>query len=222
MLFTKIFKSGMLRRLLFTFALVISVVTSSVQAQVIDSVRKALTYKPHIVFGLNGKTSIVSGDPYRTMRLFTGLDYNKKIRFELAYNYMPLPAVDKVVVNRTDTITKVNNLRYLGFQTEYTFFRKNRWKLSYPVQIGIGRNRYTERINGSLNVVRKPIVLPVELGVNAVYLLTDWFGLKAGMGVRMSFGKSFSTLSGPYSNFGLALYPGELYGQIKAKTIKLN
>lgn len=218
MLFAKIFNSPMLRRLLFTFALVISIVTSVVQAQVMDSVKKALTYKPRIVFGLNGRISTVSGDPHRTMRLFTGLDYNKKVRFELAYNFMPLPAVNHETINTVDSLTQVNSLNYLGLQVEYTFFRKNHWKLSYPLQIGIGRNRYTERINGDLRVASKLPVVPIELGVNAVYLFTDWVGLKAGMGVRMSFGKSFSTLSGPYSNFGIALYAGELYRQIKAKT----
>jgi len=61
------------------------------------------------------------------------------------------------------------------------------------------------------------IVVPMEGGLDVLYYFYDWIGIKAGMGVRMSFGKSFSTLSGPYYNLGIALYAGELYRKIKDK-----
>ncbi len=207
----------MIRRYLTIIALLFSVGMPVVQAQVIDSVKHALTFKPRWVFGLNSKTTTVSGDPYKTIRLFTGVEYNRKIRFEAAFNYMPLPAVNVTYRNNTDTLLETSDLKYFGLQTEYTFLRKNRWVLSYPIQLGIGQNRYTERVNGNLSVVRKKPVVPIELGANAVYLFTDWFGIKAGMGVRLSLGKSFSTLSGSYYNLGLALYAGELYKQVQAK-----
>ena len=207
----------MIRRYLTIIALLFSVGMPVVQAQVIDSVKHALTFKPRWVFGLNSKTTTVSGDPYKTIRLFTGVEYNRKIRFEAAFNYMPLPAVNVTYRNNTDTLLETSDLKYFGLQTEYTFLRKNRWVLSYPIQLGIGQNRYTERVNGNLSVVRKKPVVPIELGANAVYLFTDWFGIKAGMGVRLSLGKSFSTLSGSYYNLGLALYAGELYKQAQAK-----
>ena len=207
----------MIRRYLTIIALLFSVGMPVVQAQVIDSVKHALTFKPRWVFGLNSKTTTVSGDPYKTIRLFTGVEYNRKIRFEAAFNYMPLPAVNVTYRNNTDTLLETSDLKYFGLQTEYTFLRKNRWVLSYPIQLGIGQNRYTERVNGNLSVVRKKTVVPIELGANAVYLFTDWFGIKAGMGVRLSLGKSFSTLSGSYYNLGLALYAGELYKQVQAQ-----
>jgi len=187
------------------------------QTQLIDSVKHDLTYKPRWVFGINSKTTTVEGNPYKTIRLFTGLDYNRKLRFEAAFNYMPLPAVRITKKPNKDTVVKTNNLKYFGLQTQYTFYRTKRWVLSYPIQIGVGQNKYTERVNGDLSVVRKQAVFPVELGANAVYLFTDWFGVKAGMGVRLSLGKSFSTLSGSYYNLGLALYAGELYRRIQEK-----
>ncbi|MFT5724064.1 MAG: hypothetical protein ACI9JN_001181 [Bacteroidia bacterium] len=207
----------MIRHVLLIFAAFGFFMGNSCSAQIKDSVRTALGYKPHFVFGINSKISSVSGDPSRTMRLFAGLDYNKKLRFELALNYMPNVAVDNRINDKTDTTITTNQMVYWGLQTEYTFYRKNRWKLSYPVQLGWGVNQYTQRINRDLKENTNKMVVPLEIGANAIYYFYDWVGIKAGMGVRMSFGTSFSTLSGPYYNIGIAFYAGELYKTVKAK-----
>ncbi len=207
----------MIRRYLIIIALILSVGVPTIEAQVKDSVKHALTFKPRWVFGLNSKTTTVSGDPYKTVRVFTGVEFNQKIRFEAAYNFMPLPAVNVTYRNDGDTLLETSDLKYFGLQTEYTFLRRNRWVLSYPIQLGIGQNKYTESVNRDLSVVRKKPVVPIEIGANAVFLFTDWFGVKAGMGVRLSLGKSFSVLSGSYYNLGLALYAGELYKQVQTR-----
>lgn len=207
----------MFRCLLSFFAMVTFFAAVPTQGQVKDSIQNALTYKPRFVFGLNSRISTVSGNPSKTMRLFAGLDYNKKVRFEFALNAMPQAAVDLSYNDIEDSIRKTNRLTYWGLQGEYTFFRKGHWKLSYPLQLGWGVNNATMRINQEETTKTNKFVLPVEVGADAIYYFYDWVGLKAGMGIRMSFGNSFSTLSGPYYNLGIALYAGELYRKIKDK-----
>jgi hypothetical protein len=207
----------MLRQALFIFASIVVFTAQPCSAQFKDSIKHALTYKPRLVFGLNSKVSTISGEPSRTLRLFGGLDYNKKMRFELGFNYMPQAAVEVDYKGVSDTILTTNQLAYWGVQAEYTFYRKNRWKLSYPVQLGWGLSKYTERLNQDLKESTTISIVPLEVGANAVYYFYDWIGIKGGMGIRMSFGRSFTTLSGPYYNLGIALYAGELYRILKEK-----
>lgn len=207
----------MFRHILLIIAFGVMMSVHHTQAQVCDSIRDALTYKPSFVFGLNSRISTISGDPSRTMRLFVGLDYRKKMRFEFAINGMPQAATDMRINEGGDTVRRSNRLTYWGLQAEYTFFRKGHWKLSYPIQVGLGVNNATIRYNQEEVVKRSELVVPLEVGADAIYYFYDWIGLKGGMGVRMSFGNSFSTLSGPYYNLGVALYAGELIRIIKEK-----
>ena len=145
----------------------------SLQAQIKDSVQQALQVKPKVVFGINSRFSQIAGNPSKTIKIFTGLDYDKKVRFELAYNYMPAASVDFIYPNKKDTIRRTNKLGYLGFQTEYTFYRKKNWKLSVPIQIGIGNNLRTEQKNQGTRVITRHTVFPLEGGANALYYFYD-------------------------------------------------
>ena len=188
-----------------------------VHAQMLDSIRSAVQVKPKFVFGLSSRFSSVDGSPSRTSKLFVGYDYDRVFRLELGINYMPNPGVTRTFPFPGDTLLETNQLTYLGLQAEYTFYRKGHWKFGFPVQVGIGSNKATERYNNHLRFSRTFMVIPVEPGLNALYYFYDWIGLKAGMGVRMSFGKAFSVLSGPYYNMGIAFFPGTLYQRIKDK-----
>ncbi len=196
---------------LFTFILCLEAFVS--HAQIADTIQEAIKSKPSLTLGINGRFSSVSGEPIRTRRVFVGVDFNKKFKVELGYNYMPKPALENgvyiaVITNRS------NQLRFFGVQAEYTFLTKGKWKLSYPIQLGIGQNElYTYQIND--NFSRKNMVVPLEMGANAVYYVYDWIGLKGGLGLRFAFGQSFKTYTGPNYNFGVALFPGVLYERYK-------
>lgn len=205
-----------MKRCLSIFILLFLLSTRHGNAQIVDSVRIALQEEPQFVFGLNSRISTALGEPNRTTRLFAGVDYDEKIRFEVAYNYMPVVAVDKDYVGR-DSIVETNQMKYLGLQAEYTYYRTKKWKLSVPVQLGLGGNRITRRTNGNLTYSGVGSVVPLEVGSNAIYYFYDWVGLKAGLGVRLTFGSSFSSLSGSYYNVGIALFPGKLHKRFKDK-----
>ncbi|MBO6515340.1 MAG: hypothetical protein JJ975_02215 [Bacteroidia bacterium] len=205
----------MKRCLQIVFFLFVSLQGFATNPQNLDSIKQALKTKPRVVFGLNNRFSTISGEISRTTRLFAGLDYDKKIRFELALNAMPSAAVTIDYPRDGDTILRTNQLAYIGFQAEYTFFHSKKWKLSFPVQIGLGRNTHTRRENRHLLLTRRSPVVPIEPGVNGLYYIYDWIGLKAGVGLRMSLGQSFSALSGPYYNIGVAVFAGELYRRFK-------
>ncbi len=203
---------------IFLCAMAISSVASN---QTLDSIRAALKSKPTFVLGFNNRLSYVGVESSRTSKIYIGLDYNRTMRFELAFNAMPKAAVETDYLVRGGTIVRTNQMSYLGFQAEYTFFRSRRWKLSIPVQVGIGTNHSTRRFNNDLQFTGKSVVLPIEPGVNALYYFYDWLGAKAGVGYRLTFGKSLTSLSGTYYNLGVAVIAGELYQRIKHKDRKI-
>jgi hypothetical protein len=205
----------MKRSLYLVIFLCIGAIPGSASHQTLDSIRIALKSKPKFVLGFNNRLSYVGVEASRTSKLYVGLDYDRIIRFELAYNAMPKAAVETDYLVHGDTLVRTNQMSYLGLQAEYTFFRNRRWKLSLPVQVGIGGNQNTRRLNSDLQFSGKSTVLPVEPGVNALYYFYDWLGAKAGVGYRLTFGQSLSSLSGSYYNLGVAIFAGELYQKFK-------
>lgn len=214
----------MKRGLLLVIFCVTTLICEASHIQTIDSVRSALNKKPSPVLGFNNRMSYVFGDPSRTLRLFGGLDFNRTIRFELAYNVMLNPAVKVNYPGEGDTLVRTHKARYFGLQVEYTFYHSQKWKLSTPVQFGFGSNHTTRTLNGDSELDETHSIFPIEPGINAIYYVYDWVGVKGGTGLRLGFGSSFSTLTGPYYNLGITLYAGELlrkyktYKQQKAST----
>ena len=73
------------------------------------------------------------------MRLFAGLDYNKKMRFEFAINAMPDAAVDVSMNDIFDTVTRSHKLFYWGFTSRIYVFTKRPLEIELSVTSGVGR-----------------------------------------------------------------------------------
>ncbi len=194
--------------------------SSVAEGQILDTIRTAYKGGSRVIGGLSGRSSILSGEPVRIYELFGGLDYSDVFRIYWGFSFMPEPISEVIVYDQftaiADTVNTKSNISYLTFAGEYSFYRKDRWKLSVPVQLGFGINQIRQYdMNGAPYRFNDKMIVPLETGVNAVYYFNRWLGAKAGIGIRFVGGDEvLADLSGPYYNLGIAVFFGEIYRMV--------
>lgn len=192
-----------------------------VNAQVKDSIMHFLKNKPSPIGGLSGKYSIVSGKPNGISGVYAGAVFGEKLKTWAGFYWMNDPLSEELLDPLKPQLgivsTKYEHMRYFSIAADYAFLHRNKWKLSVPVQIGVGRARewYVSKFDKSIfNDSRKP-VFPLEVGFNGQYMFFDWLGVKAGLGTRFAIGNGTSAVySGPYSALGILLYFEPLYRKL--------
>lgn len=208
------------RTLLVFFMLSMLSIPGKAQFGAVDSVRNAYHNGYKVIGGLSGHHSILEGQPVRIYKLYVGVDFSQVFKLYSGINFMPQPIYKTHVRNAytslADTITTSSHISYLSLAFEYSFYRKERWKFSMPAQIGIGGNALVTKntLDNKVNTTSR-LIVPLESGINGTYYFNRWLGLKGGIGMRLVLGKeAFAGLSGPYYNFGIAIFFGEIYKMI--------
>jgi hypothetical protein len=197
------------------------VFTTIVDAQVKDSIAQFLKYKPSPIGGLSGKYSIVQGKPNGISGVYGGAAFGEKFKTWAGFYWMNDPLSEEIYDPSQPNLgvlnTKYEHMRYFSVAAEYAFLHRDKWKLSVPIQLGVGRARewYVSKFDKSIfNKTKKP-VFPLEVGFNAQYMFFDWLGAKAGLGTRFALGKGTSAVySGPYSTIGILFYFEPLYRKL--------
>jgi hypothetical protein len=207
--------------LLAAILIILSSVQILAQNARVDSLKSAMKQKPRFVMGLNNRFSVVAGEPIRVTGLNLGLDFNGVMRISLGNNWMPTFQQSSRRVKRSnvwDTIVERNRISYLGLTADYTIIKNAKWKFTIPILLGLGQHRrITDHSINSKSKVEQTVILPLEVGATAVYYIKDWIGIKAGLGNRISLGKSFSTTSGPYYSLGISIFAGVIYKKAKER-----
>jgi hypothetical protein len=171
--------------------------------------------------GLSGRYSLVEGKPNRISGLYGGAAYGEKHKVWLGIYWMNAPVTeffDDPTRPQLGYITRMEGkMWYVSLAYEYAFLMKGNWKLSAPVQLGLGRvkENYISLADKKIYKVEKTPVIPLEFGVNAQYLFFEWLGVKAGLGTRIAIGNDLAgTYSGPFSAVGVLFYFGPLYRKL--------
>lgn len=174
--------------------------------------------------GLSGRYSLVQGRANRIIGVYGGAEYKEKYKGWLGYYWMGKPIVQQYTNPAKPglgyTSKMEGRMRYIALGGEYTFKLTDKWRLSTPVQFGLGKvtEDLTSLIDHTLISSQKTVVLPFEFGLNGQYLIFPWLGAKAGFGTRIVAGKDMSaTYSGPYTTAGILIFFGPLYRKLPEK-----
>ncbi|MCB0735593.1 MAG: hypothetical protein H6608_06980 [Flavobacteriales bacterium] len=179
------------------------------QPAFVDTIRTSLNEKPRFVLGLNNRYALVSGVPLRTNGIQAGMDFNDKVRILFGANWMPNAYVERDISNGIppDTITIQKRLSFFSLTGSYSLRMSEKWRFDFPILIGMGvDDRTTTHSTRIKPTTESRFIVPFEFGASAVYSINSWFGVKAGLGNRLTFGRSFSTNSGPYYALGLTVF----------------
>lgn len=199
-----------------TTAVVMCSITGVKGQGIRDSIRNALNTKPSIIVGFDGRNTIVSDYSNTIFGIMYGWDYGKIAVYTGVYVMKPFRLYN---IQGTDTLSVSYDFSYISSTLEYDFFVNKRWRLSVPVQLGIG---YGHRVNYHFNEpvrVSNPLLIPVEARFNAIYKATRYLGLGAGLGLRKSLINS-SRFDGPVYSFGLVFRWGNIWKDFKKAVSK--
>lgn len=171
--------------------------------------------------GLSGRYSLVEGKPNRISGLYGGAAYGEKHKAWMGIYWMNAPVTELIDDPSRPQLGYISRMegkmRYFSLAYEYAFLIHGKWKLSAPVQLGIGRvkENYISLADKKIYRTDKIPVAPLEFGVNAQYMLFDWLGAKAGLGTRIAMGRDLAaTYSGPFSSVGILIYFGPIYRKL--------
>lgn len=194
---------------------------------------KSFRKKPEPVGGLTGKTTYYVQEPTTVSGLYGGMDFDGIICLTTSINFIrrknaPVVLRDKSVPGQKLLEYSTYRMSYLGFGAEYVFYRSKRWKLSVPLETGIGSYRIEKQFVADPLQTRifdeeKGLIIPFEGGFSASFYLWDWLALKAMLGNRIALGggDANAVFSGPYWQYGVLVFPAALYRQITGQDLKL-
>ena len=173
-----------------------------------DSIRLSSKNKPNILIGGDKRNSFVTGVPVRILGFRGGLDYGK---------YALLGAIYTASADKLIKIDHVNTYDYLIFSGigEYHWYKTHRFRIFQTIQAGIGivdMKEYDEKLDKT--ILSTKMVIPLETGVSGNIRVLKYFGLTAGIGVRVSL-TSGTYYSAPYYTYGVMVFTKDLVKDIK-------
>ncbi len=173
-----------------------------------DSIRLSLKNKPTILIGGDKRNSVVTGVPVRILGFRGGVDYGK---------FALLGAIYSATAEKVIQPGKVNSYDYLIFSGigEYHWYKTHRFRIYQTIQAGFGvvdLKEYNEK-KGKEEFSSK-MVLPVETGVSGNIRVLKYFGLTAGIGVRVSLTPG-TYYSAPYYTYGVMVFTKDLFKDLK-------
>jgi hypothetical protein len=118
-----------------------------------------------------------------------------------------------------DTLTPSLSLTYFTPNFAYTFFHHRLIELSVPVDVGLGRSRYTVTDqNGSVTTDSRGLFIPAEVGLGVLLKPTRWVGISGAAGYRVSL-KAIDykeDFNGWYYSYRLNLFVGAIWHDYRA------
>lgn len=175
--------------------LILLVVQSFIgKAQLFDSIRFDLKKKPTFHYKLDSRSAFIGNRNANVWGIKVGIGYNKRVRFGLGYNYLKSRLPAKVNLRSPVTNEPIKTrlrMRYVSLYTEYVYYRKHRWELSVPVQLGIGSTKYVSFSNANENIQsRGYLVILYEPCLSVNYRILPYLALGTEMGLRLAIYKN--------------------------------
>lgn len=187
--------------------------SSETKAQLFDSIKADLKQKPVFHYKFDSRSAFIGNRNANVWGIKVGIGYNKRIRFGLGYNYLKsrLPAQTNLIAPLTGEPLKTRlRMRYVSIYAEYVYFKKNKWELSVPVQLGIGSTKYVAFIDPKNNIQSAGhLVVLYEPCLSVNYRIVPFVAVGTEMGLRLALIKHNSVkeqLTAPIYVFKVLIY----------------
>ncbi len=203
-----------------------------------DSTCKAEPLIPiKLNFALNwdARSSFLGDKAVNIWGVNTGVIVGKK-RHQMTFGYYWLTtnAIARLIDFRKSAARLLNldyytktDLFYFNFMYWHNFIETPRWRVSLPVEIGVGstRNAKNSLLNDYQLWKRNDFFIPIQSGLYLKWKATRWFGLSTQIGYRKSLIQRNinDKFDGIYYSYGIALNPEiftDLYDLIKKRRQK--
>ncbi len=186
----------------------------------LDTIKYDLKQDREWFICLDGKNSVIGAQSTKLFGLQYGYLYNKRTNLFIGY-YSSYNTQAQILDNPTalpgtrdsNTLFLKSEIAYLNFGCEYYFKNTKRWRMSFPVALGIGQGRDETYTTKKYMGIEKKLMIPLDFGIYVNYKIKWWLWAGAGIGSRISFAST--KYSGSYYTFGLSLRFGAMYDRVR-------
>jgi hypothetical protein len=182
-------------------------------AQLLDSIKSDLKHKPVFHYKFDSRSAFIGNRNANVWGIKFGIGFNRRIRFGLGYNYLKsrLPSRVNLISPLTgESIKSRLRMRYLSVYTEYIYYRKNKWELSVPVQLGVGTTKYVSFVNPDENYQSPShLVILYEPCLSVNYRVVPFIAVGTEIGLRLPLYKNNTVdeqLTAPIYVFKVLIY----------------
>ena len=179
-------------RQLVIFACVSLCFVGSISAQpasLSDSLKAAFSVSPSFTARFDTRNSFITGRSARIRGVKAGVTYENVIGYGLGFNWL---ASDFETIYEFEVegrhYERAAELNYFFFSPylDYTFYRKNNWYVTIPVQIGIGWSNLTyKNENDQKERTESGLMVSYEPAMAVEYRPFKYLGLGVGVGYRL-------------------------------------
>jgi len=195
-------------------------------AQWSDTLKEILNGKMFPTVSLDGRNSFISSQRASIWGIKAGVEFSGKLQIGVGYNQhiknLQKEIYFRNVYNLPDSRTGTLHLSYVSIYTRYVYYKTEKWKFSImPIQLGIGKSKYTYDYLGIERIVDDRTVVLYEPSISISYKFIRWFGVGADLGYRIMLRGNPAipeNFNSPIYSFYAIIYWGELYKMAFPKT----
>jgi hypothetical protein len=194
----------------------------------LDTIQQCLRKKPKPFAKLDTRNSFVENSRAKIFGIKLGLAFTERLQFGIGYNQLYPGAKNSFIEpiyyyneNGAKLLTYAKlQLFYISVHAEYAFYQTKHWRLSMPIQVGVGKSNYKFYINNQKYTTNNKFNFIYEPAVSIEYKFVKWIGVGADLGYRFAltsekkFNQQFNS---PIYAFKLLIYYGEIYRTIFKK-----
>jgi hypothetical protein len=182
---------------------------------------------PRFVLSLDTRSTIIDRRHVRINGVLSGVSFGKRShKITVGYYWLGYNASKRLIDWHKSLAHSINlsyytktDVAFVSFAYWYPLLKTKRWTVSIPVELGAGRetSNYRELSDDSAINNKHFSFAPYQAGVYGEYRVTPWAGLSAQVGYRNALSESHFRrhFSGVYYSYGICLYPGTIYTDVK-------
>lgn len=181
-------------------------------AQILDTICESFHSKPKFFFQLDAYNSFVGKEPANTFGYKAGLEFNKRVKIGIGYYTLTSDIVQSKTIRTDQNKDTVQNARldmnFIPVSFEYTFYSKDPWQFTVPINLGAGKSYfwYYKNASGDKGEIDKKTIILTTISVDAQYKIIKYIGVGAGLGYRVML-KDNSNIN---ENFNSVIYSLQL------------
>jgi hypothetical protein len=191
------------------------------------SLGSTATDNTHFVIGLDSRSTIIEKRHININGALAGISFGKKSHtITLGYYWLGYNAANRLIDFHKNLAQSINlsyytptDVQFVSLAYWYPIIKNKKWTFSVPIEFGVGtESRQYRKLSNDHTLGNGYFSFePYQIGTYTEYKLTPWVGLSTQLGYRnaISKGDFKKRFGGMYYSYGLTVYPGQVYNDVK-------
>ncbi len=203
----------------YVLGLLIMIFGTTCPAQLLDSIGLFLQQERKFVAKLDMRNSFVRNSNVSIFGVKLGFEHAGRFQYGIGYSMLLTPVTHKPILEGIGEVETRLRMGYVSAYVDHAFFKRGRWEIRLPVQLGIGRGSVSYRsAEGSRQILQRSVLIIYEPAMTVQYRLMRYLGISGGWGFRLAIHTTSGlgeNLTAPIYTLGLRVFFAEVWDDIR-------